>query len=47
MMDKSTEIIEILRPYFKLNLKASEAACWIRRVEVNDAISDSTAQKRF
>ena len=47
MADTSIEILAILRHYFKLGLKATEAARRIREVEGNKAISDRTAQNWF
>ena len=45
--DPRIEILAILRHYFKLGLKATEAARRIREVEGNEAISDRTAQNWF
>ena len=47
MADTSIEILAILKHYFKLGLKANEAAHRIREVEGNETISDCTAQNWF
>ena len=47
MVDTSIEILTIMKHYFKLDLKAVEAARRIQQVEENETLCDYTAQNWF
>lgn len=47
MANTRIEVLAILRHYFKLDLRASEATHRIQEKDRNETISDCTAQKLF